>query len=563
MRPTGRRHFLLAALRSIAGLAAGGTLMGDAGCDRSEAGKARLSIPGLSRHGRYEGGFVGQHFDRGHRVRDLKTLPPPSSRKRVDVAIVGGGIAGLAAARALSQAGIEDYRLFELEDEAGGNSRGGVVGGFACPWGAHYVPVPGPYADELTGLLTEYRLRRVQDGKVAYDELHLCHSPQERLYIAGGWQDGLLPVRGQGAATFQAYRRFADLVQAAARPGAFTIPTARSQWDDTLAALDGQSFAQWLQGQGLGDTALRWYLDYCCHDDYGAGLDCVSAWAGLHYFASRHGFSAPDIHGNVVADNDQDQLLTWPEGNAWLARKLAAPHAERTSTGSVVLRIDEGRGEVAVDVVDTGTGALTRWNARRVIVCTPLFVAARLLANPPQALQVAAKNLPHAPWLVANLQIDEPLREQRGNAPLSWDNVLYDAPGLGYVNAMNQATLPYSGATVLTYYRAFGNDPRGGRQALLDDSWASRSEAILAELSVAHPDLREKVRRIEIMRYGHAMAIPAPGARGSPWLAALRSPSGRIAFAHSDLSAYSVFEEAFHWGLQAGAATAAGLRAAS
>jgi hypothetical protein len=62
------------------------------------------------------------------------------------------------------------------------------------------------------------------------------------------------------------------------------------------------------------------------------------------------------------------------------------------------------------------------------------------------------------------------------------------------------------------------------------------------------------------MRYGHAMAIPAPGVRGSVWLAALQNPSGRIAFAHSDLSGYSVFEEAFHWGLHAGAMTAACLR---
>jgi hypothetical protein len=138
--------------------------------------------------------------------------------------------------------------------------------------------------------------------------------------------------------------------------------------------------------------------------------------------------------------------------------------------------------------------------------------------------------------------------------------VLYDAPGLGYVNAMNQSTQPYSGATVLSYYRSFGNDPRGGRQALLDGSWESWSEAIVAELSAPHPDLRAKIRRIEIMRYGHAMAIPLPGARSSDWLAALQKTSGRIAFAHSDLSAYSVFEEAFHWGLQAGAATAAGLR---
>ena len=560
MREPGRRRFLRAALSSIASLTA-------AGCGSSSKGTGGVAARLLTALGQtsgrgYQGGFVGQQVDRGHRLRDLSTLPLPSSKKNVDVAIVGGGIAGLAAARALAQAGIEDYCLFELEDEAGGNSRGGVVGGFACPWGAHYVPVPGPYADELADLLVEYKLRTVESGQVRYDEFSLCHSPQERLYIAGGWQEGLLPIRGQNAATFEAYRRFADLVQAATRPGAFTIPTIRCRWDETLAALDGQSFAQWLDQQGVKDHALRWYLDYCCHDDYGAGLDQVSAWAGLHYFASRHGFAVPDAQGDFNGQGDNDALLTWPEGNAWLARRLAAPHAERTITGSVVLRIDEGRDEIALDVLDAASGSITRWNARRAVICTPLFVAARLLVNPPEALQAAAQKLPHAPWLVANVHIDEPLVEHRGGAPLSWDNVIYDAPGLGYVNAMNQSTLPYDGATVLSYYRSFGNDPRGGRQALLDGSWEQWTETILAELSIPHPDLRDKVRHIGIMRYGHAMAIPAPGVRGSDWLAALRTPSGRIAFAHSDLSAYSVFEEAFHWGLQAGAATAAALRQA-
>ena len=51
--------------------------------------------------------------------------------------------------------------------------------------------------------------------------------------------------------------------------------------------------AAWLAAEGLDDIRLRAYLDYACRDDYGAGLDTVSAWAGLHYFACRHGFDAP------------------------------------------------------------------------------------------------------------------------------------------------------------------------------------------------------------------------------------------------------------------------------
>ncbi|MBV8062239.1 MAG: FAD-dependent oxidoreductase [Nevskia sp.] len=557
-RSGGRRRFLQGALGLFSGGAAaaglprfperGGSLESDSG-----PGLLERLFPGPG----YSGGFVGQQFDRGHLLRDLQGFPAPAETRRTSVAIVGGGIAGLAAARALQRAGIDDYRIFELEDEPGGNSRGGEVAGFACPWGAHYLPAPGPYAGEVAELLDEYRLRRVTQGRVEYEELHLCHSPQERLYIAGGWQEGLLPLRGQDAATLAEYRRFAELVRAATRPQAFTIPTAACRWDEALAALDAQSFAAWLDQQGLRRPALRWYLDYCCRDDYGAGLAGVSAWAGLHYFASRHGFDAPGEEG------EREELLTWPEGNAWLARRLAAPHRDRTLNGCLALRVEESKDQVYIDVLELPARRLVRWAAQRAIQAVPLFVAARLLADPPAALVEAARRQPHAPWLVANLHIDQPLAEYRGNAPLSWDNVLYSSRALGYVDAMHQSTLPYADATVLTWYTALGDDPGGGRRALLQRSWKDWCELILADLSAAHPDLRRKLRQVGIMRYGHAMAIPAPGVRGSAWLAALRQPQGRVAFAHSDLSAYSVFEEALHWGLAAGDGTARALHRSS
>ncbi len=123
-----------------------------------------------------------------------------------------------------------------------------------------------------------------------------------------------------------------------ARRGAFAIPTARSRWSAALQALDAVTFARWLDAQGLTAPALRWYLDYCCRDDYGAGSAQVSAWAGLHYFASRHGFRAP---GDELASDGGEGVLTWPEGNAWLAERLAAPLGERFHPGRVGAR---GRG---------------------------------------------------------------------------------------------------------------------------------------------------------------------------------------------------------------------------
>ncbi len=139
-----------------------------------------LALPGCSRpdpdawRRRVDGRWLGDHADRGHRVRAAtgstsasmstssgtspgagalasasapRATPPPRARTReADVLVIGGGIAGLAAARALSRAGVQRIALLELEDTAGGNSRGHAMGGLRCPLGAHYLPLPGPRA---------------------------------------------------------------------------------------------------------------------------------------------------------------------------------------------------------------------------------------------------------------------------------------------------------------------------------------------------------------------------------------------------------------------------------
>jgi len=537
-----------------------------------------LALAGCEAPRAIEGGFTGIAHERGHALREPGARPAPTVTRRVHTLIAGGGVAGLAAARALRLAGHDDFALLELEDEAGGNSRGGTLNGIACPLGAHYLPVPGDEASEVQDLLEELGLRRRVAGRWTYDERHLCHSPQERLFFQGHWQDGLLPLQGIGPATLAQYRRFAARVEALRRATRFSLPvtrawTGRTPLSPVHQALDAITFEAWLAREGLDDPQLRWYLDYSCRDDYGAGLATVSAWAGLHYFASRHGFHAPG--DEALGDGgEREAVLTWPEGNAWLTRRLAAPLGDRLRIGRTVLRIAETRQGVTVDALDSATGAVERWQAAHCIVALPLFVAARVVQDPPDFLRAAARRVPHAPWLVTNLHLNQPLQDRPGAAP-AWDNVLYGSSGLGYVDAMHQRLQPVPGATVLTHYQALG-DGHDARRALLQRPWTAWRDTVLAELSTAHPDLPAKVTRMALTRYGHAMAVPVPGTlgllsqigqqhpsgrrrallNGEP-IAVLPTPArGRLSFAHSDWSGYSVFEEAFtrghHAGLRAG-----------
>jgi NADPH-dependent 2,4-dienoyl-CoA reductase/sulfur reductase-like enzyme len=135
------------------------------------------------------GGFTDGQPERGHWLRDRlhsgKPWPQPDKVFTTRVLIAGGGVAGLAAARALRLRGMEDFALLEMEDTAGGNSRGGQLGGLACPLGAHYLPLPGDDAPEVQDLLEELGLRQRVAGRWQYDDRYLCHSPQERLFFQG------------------------------------------------------------------------------------------------------------------------------------------------------------------------------------------------------------------------------------------------------------------------------------------------------------------------------------------------------------------------------------------
>lgn len=526
---------------------------------------------GFGRPPALQGGWLGASHTRGHLLRDTSIARADAGpARRCAVAIVGGGIAGLAAARALRRTGIDDIRLFELEDDAGGNARGHTMAGMACPQGAHYLPLPGPDAHEVSEWLHELGLLRSELGRTVADERHLCHSPQDRLWIDGDWIDGLLPPAARGSVREAQYRRFSKLVAEVSRELRFAIPTHRAGWTAGHSRLDAMTFAQWLQDSGLDDPALRWYLDYVCRDDYGADATGVSTWAGLHYFASRHGFA---VSGDDEGP-DREAVFTWPEGNAWLTHRLAAPMGERLQTGLLVRRIEATRHEVQVDVLHADSGRSERWRAQHVVVAVPLHVAARVISTAPPALREAAERMRHAPWLVANLQLREALTDKPG-APPSWDNVLFGTGGtgrahaaLGYVDAMHQSLRPMAGPTVLTAYWALGQADRAASlqqsRALLNEPWQPWAQRVIDDLARAHPDLPAKTARIDLTRYGHAMAQPVPRLRSSAALRALTEPQegSRLHFAHSDLAAYSIFEEAFTRGDAAGRAAARAVRSA-
>jgi hypothetical protein len=201
---------------------------------------------------------------------------------------------------------------------------------------------------------------------------------------------------------------------------------------------------------------------------------------------------------------------------------------------------------VEVDAWDAAAQRVERWQAARCIVALPAFIAARVVDNAPAALRTLARGARHAPWIVANLHLSA-LPWARPGMPLAWDNVVHgDSTSLGYVVATHQALNPAPGPTVLSWY---GTPGESARSDVLQQPWTHWRDRIVRELSVPHPELPQLLTRLEVARYGHAMPVPVPGA-----LSRLPAPpdSGRVRYAHSDWAGYSIFEEAFTLGHQAG-----------
>ncbi len=492
-------------------------------------------------------------MDLGHRLRDRNL--PLTARQTVDcpLLILGSGAAALTAAWYLAKHGRRDFWLAEGV-EADGNNAAFRFQNLLAPSGAHYLAPPSAESGDVRDMLRDFGILQA-DGR--YRETDLVHAPEERLLYRGQWQESLLPVEDADSRRFAALIEQLKTLRGQDGRKVFAIPVALSSADASWRALDQITFAQWLDRERYASPTLRWYLDYCCRDDYGQGLDTVSAFAGLHYFAAR--------------GHDLDTVLTWPEGLAHLSQQLRRHSGLRAVTGwpagtagpsavdASAIHIREQDDHVRVLLRHNRSGDTVAVRAQQVICAMPLFVAARLLE------QAAAYGFQHplpesAPWLVGNFVL-RGFPAEIGDHELAWDNVVHASPALGYVVASHQwIRVAKPEHTVFTTYAALNHDaPRQVRHWLQQASDQTLIEHAAQDLVSAYGRrFWRQVMHIDLAVRAHGMSIPTPGYLNRPLTDTLRRHRSRICFAHSDLSGYSVFEEAVYWGAEAARAVLAG-----
>ncbi|MEP7036892.1 MAG: hypothetical protein ABI891_00985, partial [Acidobacteriota bacterium] len=189
-------------------------------------------------------------------------------------------------------------------------------------------------------------------------------------------------------------------------------------------------------------------------------------------------------------------------------------------------------------------------HAEKAIFAAPIFTAKYVIRDFKENPPAFVNEFQHNAWFVANLFLkDRPKNRFPKDFPLAWDNVLYESPSLGYVNATHQKGIDY-GAAVFTYYYPMCAE-ENGRAKLFALNWQEIADIVLSDLSMAHKDIRELTTRIDVMRWGHAMISPRPNFLWNGARENAQKPYRNIHFAHSDLSGIALFEEAFFHGVRA------------
>ncbi|WP_035852351.1 NAD(P)/FAD-dependent oxidoreductase [Deefgea rivuli] len=497
----------------------------------------------------------------GHSLRGNTQAITPSSERRVKVAILGSGAAGLFAAWRLAKSGFTDFALVE-GPELGGNCANGEFNtatgsSIHYPRGAHYLPLPSMESTHIRELLFDMGVIEANpySERPTFDERVLIHSPEDRLFINGQWQDGVVPQHGIPATEIAEQQRFFKYIEKLKHTQGndgrrlFCVPLALSSQDPTWRALDQMSFAQWLTRNHYTALSLLWYLDYACRDDYGINLAQTSAWAGLHYFSSRGG------QAEHIEKAHDGAVLTWPDGLNPLIRHMGATLQPSQRLAGLATRVMDNGKTVSVDVLNIQNKSATRLIADHVICAMPLHVAAHIVEGMSDlGFDLQQHGAHHAPWQVSNFLIDRFPTEAEPH-PLAWDNVVYGSPSLGFVNSTHQlirtAKPEYS---VFTAYHAYaGEDPKLVRQRLERATGDKLYQIAVRDLDSAYGwgnplKARQYVKQVEITLRGHAMSSPTVGFLNNVGIQNLIQQNSRIQFAHSDLSGLSIFEEAAWWG---------------
>jgi monoamine oxidase len=428
----------------------------------------------------------GDHFEICHQVRNGKAFAEQPVTKRYEVIIVGGGVSGLSAAYFMRD---RDFLLLEKEPHWGGNAYREEYQGQGFATGSAF--------DER-GTASQQLAQEIGLTLLPIN----CPDPS----IVGGkwvgdlWRSGIdqLPYP---AAVRESFKKF--------RSAFLALDPEKD-----AAHLDTVSLSHYLRG--YAPEIKHWW------DAYGP---------------SNWGATADDSSAQVAADefkdmnSDEDTRMTLPGGNgafsAQLASVLQAKHGEQMIASATIVSVVQQKAEVFVTYV--AEGEIYTVAAKYVVMATPKFITARLVAGLPEAQHNAMLAYRYCPYPVINMIFDRPVYSRAydtwcpGNSFSDFivaDWVLQNRGG--YKQEHN----------ILTFYTPLREAQRA--TLLPTESCQELAAQVLADFQNLQPEFKSaEPIEIHFYRRGHPMFLPTPG-NFTKTIPVANQPLARIYFANTD-----------------------------
>jgi monoamine oxidase len=428
----------------------------------------------------------GDHFQICHQVRDGKTFAAQPVSKRFEVVIVGGGVSGLSAAYFMRD---RDFLLLEKEPQWGGNAYREEYQGQGFATGSAF--------DEK-GTASEQLAHEIGLNLLPID------NPDPAIidgkWIPDFWRAGLdqLPYSTSIRESFKKFR----------------LELLKLDTEKDVERLDGLSLGEFLKPY---PPEIKKWWDAYGPSNWGASSDDTSLYTAADDFK--------------YVNDDRDTRVTLPGGNGAFSAKLAstlqAKHSEQMIADATIVSVAPQKTEVQVTYVSAGE--LKTVSAKCVVMATPKFITARLVAGLPDAQREAMLAYRYCPYPVINMIFDKAIYNRAydtwcpGNTFSDFivaDWVLQKQPG--YVRKNN----------ILTFYTPL---PEAQRHTLLQVPDCERLAAkVLADFRKLQPEFASaEPVEIHVYRRGHPMFLPTPG-NFSKTIPAARQPLDRVFFANTD-----------------------------